>query len=153
MVEQPPRHDAIEKDLKTKNLIAQIRVQIHEGNFGQGPGWDEMQGGPGEAPVLDLPVGVRIFYCNDYVANHDLQDALERPLENLRMEGRRGLLLLVDPDPSANWAHPCWIASIDLEHSEVLRVVRNNYPPLETPERRLVRYAASYPAESKRRLA
>jgi len=152
MIEQPPKHDEIEHLLEGNNLLDQIQERISEGDFLPGPGIERER----EEELLSLPVwteAVRVSYCNSYVANSDLRDALDRPLDALSFRGRRGLLLLIDPDSAANWAHACWIASVDVDQNQKIRMVWNNYPPLETPQKRLVRYRRSNDPRENGRLA
>ena len=90
--------------------------------------------------MLRVIEGSLVSFANSVVLPHDeLRDAMGRwePLKELRFAGSQGLLLLVDPFPRANWAHPCWIATLDLDSGE-LRCTLNDFPPQESPTRRLV---------------
>lgn len=59
----------------------------------------------------------------------------------LHFEGSQAVLLLVDPYPGANWGHPCWIATFDLDNGRIRKVL-NDFPPRESADRRMVRLPA-----------
>ena len=64
-------------------------------------------------------------------------------LQPLRTEGP-GIVLLLDPWPHANWEHPCWIATVEVER-EGERLVQHNLPPGDEEGGPLVRFASYRP--------
>jgi hypothetical protein len=77
-----------------------------------------------------------VSYINAFVHN-EIVDALGNVLFN--SVGHRRVVLLVDPFPTANWGHPCWIATYQENGHDRIKVVMNDSPPMEQPEQRLVR--------------
>jgi hypothetical protein len=89
-----------------------------------------------------------VSYLSHFVGQGESnQNALLRSqgLEDLPIQGRHGILLLIDPQPRANWSHPCWIATYDIDKGAI-KVARSDFPPRQEADRRLVRLAA--PADS-----
>jgi hypothetical protein len=81
----------------------------------------------------------RVSYLNRFVTQDEpLMDVLDRALpESLR--GCGGILLVVDPEPDANWGHRCWIALYDVSSpiKQQVRVAPNDFPPREDVQTRL----------------
>src|SRR5258707_11934450 len=99
MIEQPQRNVEIEELLQTSDLISAICKRLnHKLN---------------ELPVdvrayPFLPPNARISYCNQPLSGHEpVLDAVGESIKGLYLPGTSNLLLLIDPDPQANWAHPC----------------------------------------------
>lgn len=127
MLKQPQRSSQIEKLLKDYNVTTRLRDYIEE-HFRDEDGWSKTS--------LDE---VQFSYRNQWVApNEELTDALERSenLRSLRIP-HQGILLLADPEPHANWGHPCWIATFNVEDPQI-RAVKNYFPPKEEENKRLV---------------
>jgi hypothetical protein len=94
----------------------------------------------GEDVFREAPKEIHIYYMNQpFHKGEEFKDILgqSEPFLALGIEGSHGILFLLDPTPSANWAHPCWVATFDLARSAV-RAAQSNFPPQESVERRLV---------------
>src|SRR4051812_901950 len=98
----------------------------------------------GVAPSSAQPLAVQVSYLNRMIRpTEELRDALDRDL-GTKLAGDAGtpssgerVLLLLDPDPTANWGHPCWIAAYDVQSGQV-RTASHNFPPFEDDKSRLV---------------
>jgi|SRR5579872_200252 len=132
MIEQAQRNDRVEEFLKTSGLIEyvcdSINKSLHEARAEE------------QLPPR-LPPDTSISYYNRLLSGHEqARDALDRPFDLSFAGWEDNVLLLIDPDPRANWSHLCWVAAAELSGRRQPEIVRATYPPLETSELRLVRY-------------
>ena len=130
MFEQPVANENIEKLLADRDVVRRVGQYIDTHFF--------VGERAGEKHLLQRS---SVSYLNQFVEKGEpLEDALGRPLD-LRLQGPRGVLLLIDPEPDANWGHLCWIAAYDERHDELTdKVVENFFPPRQETERRLRSY-------------
>lgn len=84
----------------------------------------------------------QVSYLNHFLESGEpIQNVLGRSLE-LEIQGSRGVLLLIDPHPDANWGHECWIATYDEDRDDV-QADASHFPPPESYERRLRTFKGS----------
>jgi hypothetical protein len=91
---------------------------------------------------LDLPPDTRISYFSQLLSGDEtLLNAVHEPID-LTLPGAQNVLLLVDPDPQANWAHPCWVVAAEYGENASwnVQIAPARYPPLQTQDRRLVTF-------------
>jgi hypothetical protein len=129
MFEQPERNPDIETIVRDHYVIPKICDRIFED----------------EALRLEERLESTSFsYLSKSIGRGEaIQDVLgnSEGLEGLKIQGSRGgIVLLVDPEPHANWSHPCWIATYDIDFG--VEVARHSFPPQETANRRLVTFTA-----------
>lgn len=69
----------------------------------------------------------------------ELFDALKNRLPELE-PGDYGdaIAIQVDLEPSANWGHPCWLATFQLDRPDQPRLLPRYFPFFETADSRLV---------------
>jgi len=132
MIQQAERNPEMEKLLKKGNAIERICSQIKEGS-----------GLEIDAEVRSIRVSYRLEFI---LQNEPIRDMLLRTdgLDQLRIEGKKGILLLFDPDANANWSHPCWIATYDIDGDKI-KVARHGFPPQEERGQQLVIFIPHLP--------
>jgi len=130
MFEQPPPNKAIEEILAAQDAVSRIYKHI-DAHFLIGKR-------AREKPLLQH---AQVSYIERFVEKGEpLDDALGRRLD-LDLVGPRGVLLLIDPHPDANWGHLCWIAACDEGRQGVkISVVESSFPPREEFGKRLRTY-------------
>jgi len=127
MLDAPARNREIEGWLEQGHVVTRVCRHIEEFSPGR------------------LPETVQVSYLNRPLErDEEVEDILgERGrFAELRFPTPRGLLLLIDPSPHANWGHPCWVATVD--EDDTVRVVENPFPPRESPTFRLAVYDTRY---------
>jgi hypothetical protein len=129
--EQGCRDAEIEK-LLTEGVILGVRDRILS-----------LESEAESAPEPESLERAKVSYLNRFIRRDEpLKDARDRTL-SLRLRGDRGILLVVDPEPDANWGHTCWIATCDFwsqDNRDMIRVVSNSFPPREDATSRLRAY-------------
>lgn len=132
MIQQPMGNREIESLLDKNNVVQRAREYIDKEFLDKE-----------RSTVKSLLGWTQVSYLNQFLeAGESIRNVLDQPLE-LEIQGSRGVLLLIDPHPDANWGHECWIATYDEDRDNV-RADASHFPPPERYERRLRTYKGLY---------
>src|SRR5579862_679439 len=146
MLEQPEANPLIETVLETHDVIRKtcasicISIQAHpaiQKRLASLLTVEDYKDLPERVQNACISYGERILRPWDRIG--DALGEWESLTERLHFKGSQGILLLVDPYPGANWGHPCWIATFDIDNA-VIRYMLNDFPPNQATNRQMVPY-------------
>jgi hypothetical protein len=126
-MQHPEKNPVIEDIIRDSAIVGELCAAINR----------SLEEPAENGPYARLPADTRISYCNRmFRPGQRLLDALGRPYEGMEVPSGEYIALLIDPDPQANWSHPCWVAAVDLQLR--WQLAHAAYPPLECENNRLV---------------